>query len=293
GDNVIATYSRTPGETVAGSPYLITATLSATGLLTNYSITYNTANFTITRAPASVTPNAASKQYGAQDPVLTGTLTGFLATDGVYATYSRTPGETVEGGPYQIYATLEPASVLSNYSITYNTAPFTIGGVPLTITANNATKLQGQANPAFTATYSGFRDGDTVSSLDGTLSFSTDATTTSPVGTYTVTPCCLMSPKYVIAFVSGTLNVVNAYVTDKNIYTPPNYLTFQPPAVGDEYTDMPGFFTPIKRMSDSMNTPDVASGSPSVVMISTEYSTMSPFNQDNTKVLLQHLSYFG
>ena len=69
-----------------------------------------------------MTPNAASKMYGDADPALTGTLTGFLAADGVTATYSRTAGETVAGGPYTISATLSPAGVLGNYDITYNTA---------------------------------------------------------------------------------------------------------------------------------------------------------------------------
>ena len=91
-------------------------------MLGNYNITYNTASFTIEPKAASVTPNAASKTYGAADPALTGTLTGFLAADGVTATYSRTAGETVAGGPYTISATLSPAGVLGNYTITYNTA---------------------------------------------------------------------------------------------------------------------------------------------------------------------------
>jgi hypothetical protein len=63
--------------------------------------------------------------------------------------------------------------------------------------------------------------------------------------------------------------------------------------VGAGYTDTPGFYTPIKRLSDSMHTTDAGTGNPSVVMISTEYSTMSPFNQDNSKLILVHLSYFG
>src|SRR5213079_35788 len=92
-DNVTATYSRTAGETVAGSPYPISATLSPAGVLGNYQITYNTANFTIDKKAASVTPNAASKTYGDADPAFTGTLTNFLAADGVTATYSRTAGE--------------------------------------------------------------------------------------------------------------------------------------------------------------------------------------------------------
>src|SRR5439155_10656768 len=42
---------------------------------------------------ASVTPDPASKTYGAADPTLTGTLSGFLPADGVSASYSRAAGE--------------------------------------------------------------------------------------------------------------------------------------------------------------------------------------------------------
>jgi hypothetical protein len=109
-------------------------------VLGNYNLTYNTANFTITPKAASVTPNAASKIYGDADPAFTGTLVGFLAADGVTATYSRTGGETVAGSPYTITAVLSPAGVLGNYNITLNTANFTITPKALTvsgITANN------------------------------------------------------------------------------------------------------------------------------------------------------------
>ena len=143
-----ASYSRTAGETVAGGPYTISATLSPAGVLSNYSITYNTASFTITAKPASVTPTAASKVYGAADPAFTGTLSGFLAADGVTASYSRTAGETVAGGPYTISATLSPAGVLSNYTITYNTASFTITAKPASVTPNAASKIYGAADPA-------------------------------------------------------------------------------------------------------------------------------------------------
>src|SRR5215470_6152793 len=55
GDNVTATYSRTAGETVAGSPYHITATLSPAGVLGNYNITNNGADFTINKKNATWT----------------------------------------------------------------------------------------------------------------------------------------------------------------------------------------------------------------------------------------------
>jgi MBG domain (YGX type)/Bacterial Ig-like domain (group 3) len=125
--------TRAPGETVVGSPYAISqGTLAANS---NYTIHFTGSTLTITPALASVTPNAASKTYGTADPVFTGTLSGLLAADNVTATYTRTAGETVGGSPYTISATLAPVGVLSNYSITYNTASFTITQASTTTTA--------------------------------------------------------------------------------------------------------------------------------------------------------------
>src|SRR5439155_10579024 len=161
-DSVTATYTRVTGETVAGSPYTISATLTPAGVLGNYNVTYNTADFTIEKKDASVTPNAANKTYGSADPAFTGTLVGFLAADGVTATYMRAAGETVAGSPYTISATLAPAGVLGNYNITYNTAEFTIEKKDASVTPNPASKTYGEVDPAFTGTLVGFLAGDGV-----------------------------------------------------------------------------------------------------------------------------------
>ena len=87
----------------------------------------------ISKATASVTPAAASKTYGAADPSLSGTLSGFVAADNVMASYSRIAGETVAGGPYPISATLSPTAVLGNYTITYGAANFTINKATPTV----------------------------------------------------------------------------------------------------------------------------------------------------------------
>jgi hypothetical protein len=182
-DNVTATYSRDPGETVLGGPYHITATLSATpsSALSNYSITNAGANFSIHLKAASVTPDAKTKVYGAVDPTLTGTLTGFLAADGVTATYSRTAGETVLGGPYTISAVLSPAAVLSNYNITYNTASFTITARDASVTPDAKTKVYGAADPALIGTLTGFLAADGV-----TATYSRTAGETVLGGPYTI-----------------------------------------------------------------------------------------------------------
>ena len=56
------------------------------------------------------------------------------------ATYSRAAGETVLAGPYHITATLSPAGVLTNYTITNAGADFTINTRPATWTTNAANR---------------------------------------------------------------------------------------------------------------------------------------------------------
>jgi len=72
---------------------------------------------------------------------------------------------------------------------------------------------------------------------------------------------------------------------------PPDYGTFRPPQSGGTYTD-PTFDTSVKRVSDAMNMTDNA-GNGGLTTVSTEYSTASPFNRDNSRLILQHNSYFG
>ena len=127
------------------TPYVITPTVD-TLTATNYDFAFLTGKLTIGKKSASVTPDAASKTYGTADPTFSGTLNGFLAADGVTATYSRTAGETVAGGPYMISATLSPAGVLGNYDITYNTASFTINKKAASVTPNAASKTYGAAD---------------------------------------------------------------------------------------------------------------------------------------------------
>src|SRR5262249_15800870 len=83
-----------------------------------------------------------------------------------------------------------------------------------------------------------------------------------------------------------------AYTTDKNVYTPANYTGFQPPAKGGSYTDAV-FGTAIKRLSDSMHMVRADNGSGTLATISPEYSTMTPFNKNNTYLILAHFSYYG
>jgi hypothetical protein len=80
-------------------------------------------------------------------------------------------------------------------------------------------------------------------------------------------------------------------VVSLNSVVPVSYDTFLPPAVGSSYTDS-AFGTVITRVSSAMTTIDASRGG-FLQSISTEYSTISPFNCDNTYLILQHFGYYG
>ena len=68
-----------------------------------------------------------------------------------------------------------------------------------------ATKVYGAALPTFTATYTGFVNGDTSAKFTTQPKFSTTATSTSPVGTYAITAGGAADANYTISYVAGGL----------------------------------------------------------------------------------------
>ncbi len=83
----------------------------------------------------------------------------------------------------------------------------TVTPAPLTITANNLTRLYDQVNPPLTASYGGFVNGDTSANLTTAPTLSTTATTSSAVGSYPITATGAVDPNYTISYVAGTLTV--------------------------------------------------------------------------------------
>jgi hypothetical protein len=86
-------------------------------------------------------------------------------------------------------------------------------------------------------------------------------------------------------------HAVFAQVTDTGVYVPPEYATFQPPALGGRYTDH-AFGSSVRRLTSALDTQNMDVGG-NLIFITDEYSSMSPFNADNSKVLVIHQSYFA
>jgi gliding motility-associated-like protein len=84
---------------------------------------------------------------------------------------------------------------------------FVISKKALTVQVVNQSKNYGQADPAFTVTYSGFVGGQTATVLSGTLTFS--RTAGQNPGNYAVTASGLTSSNYSFTYVPGSLTIVS------------------------------------------------------------------------------------
>jgi hypothetical protein len=93
---------------------------------------------------------------------------------------------------------------------TSNTINLTMNRASLTVSASNATRSYGVANPTFSGTTNGAVNGDTFA-VTGT----TTATSTSPVGSYPIVPTASGTSlgNYSVTAVDGTLNVTAATPT--------------------------------------------------------------------------------
>jgi hypothetical protein len=209
-DNITATYSTTATSASPVGTYAITpALVDPTGKLTNYTVTSNNGVLTISPAPLTVTAANASRPYGSANPAFTGTITGIKNGDNITATYASAADATTNVGNYPIVPTLvDPGAKLSNYTVTSVNGTLTITQVPLTVTADSATRVYGDPNPTFTGTITGLLNGDNI-----TFS-ATSADATAAVGTYSIVPV-LLDPagklvNYSVTSNNGTLTVTPA-----------------------------------------------------------------------------------
>ena len=123
------------------------------------------------------------------------------------------------------------------------------------ISAGSYTKKQGEANPNFTLTYDGFKNGDTEDSFTTQPTVSCSATKDSPVGDYDVTVSGAVSGNYNISYVNGSLTIEAAPTPEPEPEPEPQVTTF------DEDVDNSSnkiIITFVVKENDSSGTPTVA-----------------------------------
>jgi hypothetical protein len=203
-------------NTLGAGSYHFTVTLTAGSRSAS-----GTGTLTVGQRALTVTASDQAKTYG--DAPSLGTTA--FTTSVVSAGLGLVNGDTVTGvtlssagaaatadvasSAYAITPSSATGTGLGNYQISYASGSLTVNPKALTITADNLTKITGQANPAFTTSYNGFVLGQGPSVLSGALTFTTKATASSAPGTYTITASGLTSTNYAITFVTGTLTVLS------------------------------------------------------------------------------------
>ena len=154
----------------------------------------------------------------------TGTISNGVATLTITSLVAGTHSITADYGGDTNYTT----SVSTPVSQTVNKAT-------LTVTANDASRSYGTANPAFTSTMTGFANGDTQASVvTGSPSLTTTATTVSPAGTYPITATLgtlATNNNYIFAFIDGILTVTPAAGETTTLSVSPTTVMYGDPAV--------------------------------------------------------------
>jgi hypothetical protein len=179
----LVTVAASPSPSVYGGNVTFTATVNPNGVLSNPTGTVTFTDGSTTLGSAGITGS--------------GPFTASFSTN------------LLSAGTHPITATFNGDNIFDVSA----SAPlsFVVNPAPLTITADDATKILNAPNPAtFTATYSGFVLGEGPSALSGTLSCTTTAVTNSPVGGYPITCSGQTSTNYAITYVAGTLHVIFA-----------------------------------------------------------------------------------
>jgi len=217
------------GSGLTSGNYAITA-VQAAGNATAYTI--NPAALTIT-----YTATAASRSYGAANPVLGGTVSASGLVNGNTlasvttgtATWT-TPATTASGaGSYAINGS-GLSGTSANYAITFQQAAGNATALlvkpailTLTYTATAASRRYGAANPALTGNVSasGLVNGDTLATVaTGTAVWSTSTNSASPVGRYAITGSGLSASNgnYSISFQQAGANA-NALIVNPALLT--------------------------------------------------------------------------
>ncbi|MDX2072828.1 MAG: MBG domain-containing protein, partial [Alphaproteobacteria bacterium] len=234
----VGSYTNTPSAATGG-----------TFTASNYDITYVAGTITVNPAAITVTAASTSKTYG-DTTNFAGTEFTVSGGDGLQNSETLTgvtltsagAASSAGAGSYNITPSAASGANgfnASNYNITYTNGTLTVNKKALTVTAADASRAYGSADPSFSATFDGFVNGDDANDLSGSASFTTNATSTSAFGTsHYIRPTIgtLSSSNYSFdTFVDGTLTISKYALTitaaDQN-KTYGDTFTFD----GDEFT---------------------------------------------------------
>ncbi|MFN8381824.1 MAG: sortase [Anaerolineales bacterium] len=198
---------------VAAGTYNVLASFAGNA---NYQPASASTTITINSLTLNITAENKSIAFGDTDPVFTFQYSGFLGTDDA-SVLTTEPVCSVAGvhtnvGSYTIVCS---GGVDDNYGFNYIDGTLTVGKSILTVTADNQAIKVGDADPAFTFQYSGFKGVDDASVLTAEPVCSVAVPHTN-AGTYPITCSGGADDNYSFNYVAGTLSVNGAPIVSAN-----------------------------------------------------------------------------
>jgi hypothetical protein len=175
----------------------------------NHEGSSNSQTFTINQAPVTATAGGGSATYDGTTHApsacsVTGVYTGDLSC-------ANSPSAMGPGAGTKTTIPVVSGTGLSNFDITPVDGSYTIEKAPLTVTADNKSKMfDGAPYSSFTATIGGFVNGEDASVVSGSPEFTGSAENAVYPGSYVITPTVgtLTADNYAFAsFVNGTLTI--------------------------------------------------------------------------------------
>lgn len=170
--------------------------------------------------PSSATSAAVTVTVNKLTPVVTwvtpapvryGTALGvgqFSADADVGGTFVYNPAgnPVLASGSHTLGADFTPTDAI-NYNTVSASVNLTVTNAPLTIRAENKSREYLLPDPAFTVTYSGFVDDDTLADVITPPTIQTSATGPAIPGTYPITASGAVVPNYDVTYIDGVLTV--------------------------------------------------------------------------------------
>jgi MBG domain (YGX type)/Domain of unknown function (DUF4214) len=208
-------YSPPAGTVLGAGPNQVLSVAFTPANTVNYNMATKRILITVDKPVVTVTwANPANITYGT--PLGPTQLNATADVPGMFV-YTPPAGTVLNAGPGQVLTvTFTPSDTTGLTTSTFTKqVTITVDPAPLTVTADDASRWYGRPNETvnFTATYTGFVNGDTITTIGGPPLFKSDATTSSPPGKYGITAYGLIAVNYRITFVDGTLTVTQALMS--------------------------------------------------------------------------------
>ncbi|MEO6497389.1 MAG: cadherin-like beta sandwich domain-containing protein, partial [Mucilaginibacter sp.] len=180
----------------------------------------NSTALTVGKTALTFTANAATRTYGAANPTFTGTITGFVNSEGASSltgtpVYSTTATATTPVGSYPITLSGVTSDKYTFTAAAANSTALTITKATLQYVATPVSNARNTAIPAVSGTVTGFLNGDSQgAATSGALTFATDVTSSSTVGTYPITGSGLTAANYNIEQAPGNNTAFTVFNSD-------------------------------------------------------------------------------